>query len=259
MDVMIKDYNYETEYNNVLDLVFYLQQPLWEVMQSVLPKDVLENFKEKRRGDFLAPDGNFAFEPTGIMNIYVQGLIPNEYLKTLTDAAIYLLGEIDVKANLKTMETFSETIEELDDQYMSPLEIEQEQERYTKSLQEKNIDLNSTRVIRLEITENPNPEKETNEPPKVNLSNRNMYHLMTEMMNFDLNRPLDAWQVVQRIEQTLPLADKHQIEDEVSQEKGKAQFFGFGIDTEYIKRTLSRIKEVAQWAIDNGYQQLYVV
>ena len=141
---------------------------------------------------------------------------------------------------------------------MSPLEEEKQEEEYKNRLKEKNIELNSPRVIRLDVIENPNPDKKTNEPPQVNLSNRNMYHLMTEMMNFELNRPIDAWKVIQRVEQTVPLADKYQIENEISQEEGKAQFFGYGIDTEYIKRTLNRIKEVAEWAIDNGYQQLYI-
>ena len=73
----------------------------------------MDNFIKNKRGDFIAPDGNFAFEPTGVINIYVQGLIPKKYIKTITDAAVYFLGEIDVKAKLKSINTFADQIENL--------------------------------------------------------------------------------------------------------------------------------------------------
>lgn len=142
---------------------------------------------------------------------------------------------------------------------------------------EKNRDMRKTRVIRIPILQI--PKANVNEPPEVNMANSNAVLIFRDILKFEPTHDqnadgspdpfadagtefgnIDAWQVLQRIDQALRggSIDIHQRDPYTKQQPGNATIHHGGYDASSIKRRLEQIRQIAQWAVDNGYSQLVV-
>ena len=106
------------------------------------------------------------------------------------------------------------------------------------------------------------PQQKKNEPPKLNMANGNAVQIFEGILNFPRDEwgfSMDAWQLLSRIDKIIdPQLEEFTTED--SEEVGEqgAKVYHQGKDITYFKYRLEQIREIAQWAINNGYQKIYV-
>jgi hypothetical protein len=222
MDLCIEGYTQPEEMENILDAAFFLKrQLLYKVLDD---KDIAEYAKTNMAPHCLDVDGDSEFDGTqGILNFYTYQF-PEHKLKTALQALKYFAGEINSTIHNIT----------------GPERQGQKNEVYRIHIKMK-------------------PMKQEG-PPRINMANGNAYTIFEGILNFRIGEPMDAWQVISRIDKVFD-AQLQEFERPYSkiEEEGKATMIDFGVDITYFKRRLQEIKEFAQWAVDNNYQKLFVI
>lgn len=96
--------------------------------------------------------------------------------------------------------------------------------------------------------------------PELNLSNSNAAFIFQDVLNYsedEMNDGINAAMLIAKIKNVAPQLFKYDAEDSYSNEKKKNVYeFKPGID--YIIRKLEQIQEIAEYAIEKGYQSILV-
>jgi hypothetical protein len=220
MDLYIEGYQQPEEMNNILDASFNLKRKL---LYEVLTEKELQLYsKEGAPYDVLDIDGDSQFDATqGILNFYSYQY-PEHKLNAALNALKYFAKEINSEVTKIT----------------GPERQGQKNEVYR---------------IYIKMT----PQQNKDEPPRINMANANAYKLFQGILNFNVDEPMDAWQIIARIDRIFQ-AQLEEFETETTTEKGEqgATYVNMGTSMEYMKRRLEEIKQVAQWAVNNNYQKL---
>lgn len=229
-NVLVKDYNYPSPLNNIMDICNYLNYKIKYKIKDVLPKDEYEEWKKKGVVlEFFAPDGNDYDKPVGTINNYV-GNFPSYKIGWLVRETKISLKEIGMVISGVVSEDYKED-----------------------SLK------GMIRVIRWEISCNPNFYAKKDEPPDVNFSNANA-SMVKSLLQIAIGSDLDggfsefsAQNVIEAIDQKLNTLDN--INKTV--QKAFPNSDDLIPDTITISERINRVKEVAEWAVKHGYSQIY--
>jgi hypothetical protein len=223
MDVMVSGFDYPQKREDLLDLSHVVEHNLREELKNIIGEDNYKNFIKEKAHYFLTPDGDDEFNRTGIMNLYTRG-IPERYLPTICSLIKYLLTDIDgvIVGDISKIEPSG---------------------------------MLDSDVIRIEIKEN-NYSPIKNVPPELNMANRNAHTIM-QLLNFSMSGAggcFDAWQVISRIDRLID----SQKEEFVIEPRSEGNYYEGGIDIQYIEDRVEKLRDIAQWAIDNGYKKICV-
>jgi len=166
------------------------------------------------------------------------------------EAAVkYFLDELGVKYGSFSYETFGDYLNAQDPEDLEYLDPEQVEKMQAMAAE--------PRVARIPILQLPQPAPEGTRPPDLNMSNANARDVFEGLLNFAGamdGAPMDAWQILQNSDNLIQ-SQKQQFVKEPQQE---GNFYEQGRPMEYIDRRLEDVRRVAQWAVDNGFTQLYL-
>lgn len=231
---------------DMMDMSSRLQYgPAAGQISKMMSDEEREAWGASRPVEMFSPDGDDHFEESGTLNWYVHGL-PPEKLPQMESAVKYYLDELGVKYGPFKYETFGEYLDAHD-----PKEINPEWAERDKSKAQE------YRVARIPILQLPPPAPPGQHPPELNMSNANARDVFEGLLNFSGamdGAPMDAWQILQRIGGLI----ESQKQEYVSEPSQEGNVYHQGRDEGYIDRRLEDIAKVAQWAVDNGHQQLYL-
>lgn len=258
MDLYVKgaDYNrYDTLgriCSHVLNRVFYAM--------SQMPEDQQEYWKKNHMFptyEMIVPDGNYFDEPIGIINFYISGMTQQ-------------MLRLALKTIFKEFKTLG----------LKWGKVKTEQSKaYPKSS-----------VIRIPITEN-NHVGQYKGPIELNMANRNAYHIFKNVLQFEpedesgSSFSFTSDELLERIEALAKdqgWIDKHAInptdsdwpEDERDEQDfenphdefmkqiagglGGPRMIGSGLSGDDIRHRIRIIWQIAKWAKEHGYKELYV-
>jgi hypothetical protein len=227
VNVSVKDFNYPEELYDLGSVTYKLMQTLWTQLQSILNGAEFNYFSDNRIGEYIAPDGEDFFKPTGTINLYLSGL-PKEKLPNIIAALKFLMKEINIEPGA-----------------VSGIE---------------NSGAYSSQVVRIEAVKNDNKETQDG-PPEINMSNSNASEVLGAL-NYrmeDGSICIDAWEIIRRIDNTIPQTIDEYVRPPTDEKsEGGARVIDMGTNAEYIKEKMDRIKDIAQWAVDNNYRQICI-
>ena len=231
MDMFVADYQYPEKKEGILDLTFFLSKQLFYQTDFYSQLNDFEKqlWKEQRTPEFITPDGFNAFETTGTINVYLAGL-PEKLYPILKDYLSKILTKEGINFNIK---------ETLDDSGMF-----------------------GSKVMRINIVDNPNAHQIKDTPPELNMANENARLVLEKILGYDLSNysiEIPAFELIYKIDG---------ITNEVLEQKergwsrdwgqGQVQMISGGYYADQIRRTLNIMKEIAEWAISHGYKRVIV-
>lgn len=272
MDVYIDGYKPDKKVNKIDEVIPYLMDKIIIPAYQAMPADQ-QNYFNKNKSlpsiyDVLVPDGSYYEQSDykrGILNFYISG-----YTSKTTQ---HILKQL-----LREFKSLNITV---------------------GKLKRENSGMFKSQVIRIPVVIN--SESQNSGPPELNLSNRNMYHIFKEILQFEPDDEsgssfsVDAQEVISRIEslqgdpnwiktnQIEPTHTQHtpvvpgdewknsdddsdddttdNPHDKIANSIGNAlgaNIIRMGLDEEGITGRLSVILEIAKWAVQHGYSNLYV-
>lgn len=163
MDVMVKGFNYERELNRLDELTNYLIDKVLLPIVKALPPDQLNYFNKNKIGpvyDMLTPDGSYWSGPskgTGVINFYISGFARNNIKEILNDVVKQILRGVVNECNKLKVKVGKFTLE--------------------------NSGVYKSQVIRIPIVKN--NVSPTQGPPKLNMANDNMIHILKNILQID--------------------------------------------------------------------------
>ena len=240
MDVYVEGYEYSQKLDKLLDLMHYIENKLnYNLFNKILSPEKIKQLHSIGGYPQFEPDGMDGFEPTGTINLYVKDF-PQDQLDKVVSAAQYFFGDIGVDVDVRA-ETYRDS--------------------QGIAYDGTNPQPDDVRVIRLIVKNNPHFGKDKN-PPSLNMSNRNARMIFEQLLNFnmsDTGGTFDVWQVLDRIDKLIPYRmEEFERDTSVSQEPGKATMIDIGVSTDYMQERIGQVKEIAEWARDNGYSKIGV-
>ena len=226
MNVMIPDYKYPRKKDTVLDIAYLLMDYL-EPFFNKLTGFELEYWKKNRIPDFITSDGDDYDKETGTINVYLKGLPERTYP---------ILNNIISKALTKEGFQFTPPIIENSNMYES-------------------------KVMRIKITNNPY-SNQNNQPPELNLANDNAILIFQKILGYDLSESYAEFPIFDLMHKINKLTNEKIEENERPWSrdwgKGKAELITGEYNLEQIQRTINKIKEIANWALQHGYKRLSI-
>lgn len=241
MDMGIENFQYEDELENVLDISNYVVK---KIAYDLWPKLNLTKEEEEAIGgigDDFTPDGNDAFETTGIMNFYVGGY-PDRVIDKILGYIKYILNERDIKVGEFKREKVKDKL--------SPEELEK---------WEITDGGESLRVIRIPIIENGSGI--SSNPPTVNFSNANAHKIFGEILGFenmDSFYKMNVAELLIRVDKARKSMLLRTDIPDTSQEVVKGNMYHTINGKEYYYSVFDNIQDFARWASVRGYQNLHV-
>ena len=251
MDVYIKGANYE-RLDTLGPLSWKLAGPIWRYTE-ILPQDQLAYFQKNRAPIILTPDGNDYFKPTGTLNFYTAGFTKQS-----------------IRFALKSIFT----------------SLKQLGFAWGKTRREQSATYNS-QVIRIPILTNPHIGKYRG-PPPLNFSNVNAYQIFHNVLQYPGEHEfhMKAKELMERIESLThdkSWIDKNKINptdsnlgnkpfdnpdienphldvvNQIGKELGNStRIIGGGLSADDIRKRVGLIWDVAKWADDHGFEDIYV-
>lgn len=209
----------------------------------------------------------------GYLNFYTEN-IPSNLIEKYTQAIIYWIKESNAEFHSIVKNTWNDKAE-LEKQelqkvikyYRSPdsNEFYPTMEDKNKAIQETINSYNKTietyenkgdivRVIRFKVSINPNKNAKPR-PPTLNMSNENAYAIL-QLLNYnpERNPSIPAYEIIMKINLALPRTIQ-EFTRETTQENN---WINMGLSLEQIQERLQKLKEIAEWTIDNGYQNITI-
>ena len=115
-----------------------------------------------------------------------------------------------------------------------------------------------SRVYRIHIDI---PDRVKDDPPEVQMSQRNAYEVFHNVLDVKTEEPVDARDLVFRIDAIINDIDVRAgvVEPQSGKTEGGAQFYDQGIDEDYIRNRVIQVRAVAQWALDNDYSKVIMI
>lgn len=188
-------------------------------------------FRDNRKAmDFFTPDGGDEFKSTGVINFYTLGFKP-ETVKKILDGVNYFASDMNI-----VIGSISEP--------------------------EQSKIYSTSPVIRIVITQNNNLDN-FEKVPEVQLSNTNAYMIFGRLLtlpDFDEGYKIAAIDLLKAIES---VENKDQQDDEFLYRYSRptsvdANMTTGGITPEYLRRTLGRLKDLCNYAIDNDIKDIVI-
>jgi hypothetical protein len=228
MDLYVSGFEYPQETETLLDLCHYLfRNVIDRFWQKMTPEQQARFRNQGRAIETISPDtsSSDAFGSTGIINFYMGGIDPALRPKMLQGVKYYL-DELGVK--------------------YGPFKEES--------------DGSDIRVVRIPILHN--EPKKHDMPAKLNMANANAHLIFGQLLGFPDeggSYSFSARDVMVKIDGALKELDIQKAARPTTVEKGKgATVYSMGLSADDIKMRLGKIREIAKWAIEKGYDQLYV-
>lgn len=253
MSLYIKGANYD-RLEDMHEIGWKVAGPIWQFLEK-LPKDQLDYFMKNRTAELLTPDGDDYFKPTGILNLYTAGLTR--------------------QALIGTMKIIFDGLKKLRVTYGK---VKTEQSGTWKS-----------GVIRIPILSNPHHGTYKG-PPDLQMAQNNAYNIFHNVLQYEGTHDFHfkAREVIERIESlahdqgwvdkniikpsdsdwpeaerdTEVEPDEENPHDDVIKQVGAglggARMIGGGQSADTIRYRLREVWVVAKWAIDHGFEDLYV-
>lgn len=225
-----KDY----EQQDLQDLLGICQLYMQKVINPIFVKLSQQDqkyFRDNRKAmDFFTPDGGDEFKSTGVINFYTLGFKP-ETVKTILDGVKYFASDMNI-----VIGSISEP--------------------------EQSKIYSTSPVIRIVVTQNNNldnfqkvPEVQLSE-----LSSKLIYGRLLALPDFEEGYTIAAIDLLKAIES---VEKKDQHDDEFlyrysSPTSVDANMTTGGITPEYLRRTLGRLKELCDYAIDNNIKDIVI-
>lgn len=266
---------------------FMSQEDQKKTMQGnklMTPDDIMHYMKNRPMEQFSIDGGSDYFGKSGVINFYYQGL-PQSKVQQFIQAIKYLLDEVGVKYGPLQSEDWQTKYNKEQADSISRGDYESEKHDGSDSYEDKNFikytsthadrmkdienwyrkieDKSQTRVVRIPILGIPD-KKGRNEPPQLNLSNANAVHIFRNVLDMKqyeddggfFNMP--AADIIIKID-TLRKPEERKSRREGGPGTGKSMLIDFGLDADEINKRLMVIRQIAQWALDNGYDAINVV
>ena len=225
-----KDYDQE----DLQDLLGICQLYMRKVIDPIffkLSQQDQKYFRDNRKAmDFFTPDGGDEFKSTGVINFYTLGFKP-ETVKKILDGVKYFASDMNI-----VIGSISEP--------------------------EQSKIYSTSPVIRIVITQNNNldnfervPEVQLSE-----LSSKLIYGRLLALPDFEEGYTIAAIDLLKAIES---VEKKDQHDDEFLYRYSNptsvdANMITGGITPEYLRRTLGRLKELCNYAIDNDIKDIVI-
>jgi len=217
MDVMVADFNYPRQMNHLLDSTFYLRDKLF---YDFLSKEEQQQYIADRPHELFGVDGDSDYSSKeGTINFYSHNFPRKEQA-------------------LQAIKYFAKENESDVVSITGPERAGQPSEVYR---------INYVMY----------PQKQKNEPPRLNMANGNARAIFSGLLNYSddgWGYSMDAWELVQRIDKVI----NAQIEEHSQEPSQEGNFIDMGRSQDYLKMRLQDVRKVAQWAIDNGYRKISV-
>jgi hypothetical protein len=217
MSVYVKGFDYPQKLNNISRLCYYLFDKTWKAMEQVLTPEELKKWTD---------DGMHSdfFAPDGFDHDAIQGTI-NNYVKAFPAKKIGWLVSF-VRQKLQEINV-----------------------RIVEIRQEKFKDSNEIRVIRYVVDANPNANVKHDEPPEIFFNAGHVLALLD--VDMDSSVTLNSMEAYQKLQQLLQ-------GDNLSNKLVEKQRAPMGEpDFQRLREKVQIVGEVAKWAVDHGYQEIY--
>ena len=237
MTLSVEGENYEGKDNDeMLGMSFTLSRKIIDPIYSKLSDDDKKYFDTNRPMEILVPDGGDEFKETGQFNFYTSGFKPDT-IKKIIDAIKYYAKEYNLTLG----------------SIRGP-----EQSKMYKG-----------QVIRIPVLNNGNVGKTTS-APELNLSNVNMVLIFNKVLGYkDFSSSdgdtFNSADLITRVNTVLDNAEKdeeylYRVARPASIDSGpsKVTMITGGADPEYIIEKLRAIKNVCEYAIEHGRQNVSV-
>lgn len=259
LTLYIKDFNFQDDFSNILSLSQKLSNLLFDVWMDNEDKGYFREFNVSVPSSYtITIDGSSdAFDTTGIINFYTSGINPSKVQPTITKI-LEFLSQNNIKVG---------------------------------TVKEEKSKMFDSQVIRIPILSNPKGEEELkrDKPPEIQMANNNAFFIFNTILKY--NRDLwedshfDANELLQRIkyfegEEKLQegqyagqsaiitkMPSNQEQEADIDQWKKEEPSFGdmlsgknaiSNYDEQTVRSKLDGLKKVCEWAIKNGYKELYV-
>lgn len=227
-----KDY----EQQDLQDLLgicqLYMQKVINPIFVKLSDQDQ-KYFRDNRKAmDFFTPDGGDEFKSTGVINFYTLGFKP-ETVKKILDGVKYFASESEMKIVIGSIS-------------------EPEQSKI----------YSTSPVIRIVVTQNNNLDN-FQKVPEVQLSDLSsnlIYRRLLALPDFEEGYTIAAIDLLNSIK----LVEKKDKQDEEFLYRYSrptsvdANMTTGGITPEYLRRTLGRLKELCNYAIDNKIKDIVI-
>lgn len=178
-----------------------------------------EWMKSRPTYDFLTPDGKDFDKQEGILNFYTGGL-SSENVQKLLKFLKYYISEYN-----------GEVIGEI---------------------REDNSKIYKSKVFRIPVR----IKEKISNPPELNISNMNARTILSDVLNYpddtiEYYEPLNARDLLMKIESVEE--NLFHLQKASREDKAEDNVFIKGLSTERIKTLLAKLKEIAEYALNNNY------
>lgn len=227
MDVYIKDYQDES-LRDIEDISNFLRRNvlygLWDKMTPEQQKSVVDGGSNLH--GMITPDGNYYQDGEEIISFYIDGW-EEEMVQKAIQGIKYYLDEKGIKYGA----------------------FNTEQSRMFNG-----------KVVRIPILHKP-PQNDV--PARINMSNSNAALIFGDVLGYPRNQdgffginPRDLLVKIENLPDYAP--EIHQKDPYQSKGETGPTFHHGGLDKSSIIRRLQQIRQVAEWAIKNNYDEIYV-
>lgn len=235
MNVYIKDYNQSGDIHELDDLTNILQKKVVYPLMEKIPEEQQQIIRKSGSFEVVVPDGVYYSDGTPIVSVYVGGW-PQELITKLLNGLKYYMDELKIK--------------------YSPFKLERSGMYSRNQAPGGGAPVYRFEVLSLRTTKDA--------ASQLNLTNTNARVIFHDLLGFPEDNeggffnisPQDLLIKIENLERDQ--LDLHARDPYQTQIKGGAKAFHGGLDIEQIKQRLEIIKKIAQYAIKNGYMEIYV-
>lgn len=224
VNIRVKDYDDLQEINNLDDISNSINngviRPLFD---KISPEIQAKISKRVPAYQLITPDGDYYLNPkNSVLNFY-SGDWPPDILQKAIHGIKYYLDNYKVKYG----------------------EFKTDQSK-----------LFGGEVIRIPIL---GMSFNKNNLGELNIANEMSTIIFNDILNFPIEqKEFDARDIIIKIDNLSDFQINNNTQEPYMIQKGQASTYHGGVDEERIKRILNRLKEVANWAIANHYDTIYM-
>lgn len=229
MSVYVQGHDYQSDIHDLDDVANSLKKkvlyPAWDKLSEEQQEKVRKGGSTQH--EMIVPDGDYYGDGKKLINFYTAGW-PKEMVSGLVQGVKYFLDEMKIK--------------------YGPFKTDKS-------------GMFDSEVVRIPILQFGTSK---NSPALLNLSNANATLIFGDLLKFPQEEsgftnisPADLYRKIEELEKDM--VDVHARDPYSSQKQGGAAFFSGGLSSEQITSRLEQIKQVAKWALDNHYDQMYVL
>jgi hypothetical protein len=228
MTATVSERDYQSErLQTILGLCYVLSDAVINPIVNKLSSEDLNYFRENRVVDILSPDGDDYDKSTGIINFYTSAF-KEDVVSKILEGIKYFSKDLNIELG----------------NFRGP---------------EKSRSSNRSLVIRIPVVKNNNISKYI---PEIQLANHNarlVFGKLLQLPNFEEGytiSPVDLSNAIKRVEDKIKQDDEflYRFSSPTSVDKGSggATMISGGQNPAYFINILDRLKELVEYAIENG-------